>query len=87
MGELGRKFGDEQGAEGRQLAQASVEEVSRQMRDAGVPMDELGRKMGALGKDMERESMAADKVVRQLIREAQSKGLARPAPTGAGQSG
>ena len=87
MGELGRKFGDEQRSEGRRMAQASTEEVSRQMREASVPMDELGRKMGALGKDMERESMAADKTVRQLIREAQAKGLARPAPVGSTANG
>jgi beta-lactamase regulating signal transducer with metallopeptidase domain len=84
MGELGRKFGDEQRSEGNRMAQASTEDVSRQMREASVPMDELGRKMGALGKDMERESKTADKTVRELIREAQAKGLARPAPAGKG---
>jgi hypothetical protein len=43
--------------------------------------------MGALGKEMERESKAADKVVRQLIREAQAKGLARPAPLDGANNG
>jgi hypothetical protein len=43
--------------------------------------------MGALGKEMERESKAADKTVRQLIREAQAKGLARPAPLGGEHKG
>jgi beta-lactamase regulating signal transducer with metallopeptidase domain len=87
MGELGREFGEQQRSEAHQLAQASVDEVSHQMREASRPMDELGRKMGALGKDMERESMAADKTVRQLIREAQAKGLARPAPVDAARNG
>jgi hypothetical protein len=57
-----------------------MEEIGRRMKEASKPMDELGKQMGALGKQMEQESNVADKAVRQLIREAQQKGLARPAP-------
>ncbi|MGZ5200028.1 MAG: M56 family metallopeptidase [Telluria sp.] len=85
MGELGRKFARQQESEGRKLAQASMDETSRRMHELSIPMDELGSKMGALGKDMERESMAADKTVRELIREAQARGLAKPAPVSAHQ--
>jgi hypothetical protein len=62
-------------------AQASMKDVGRQMEQAGQPMDALGKKMGTLGKEMERESKAADRTVRALIRDAQAKGLARPAPS------
>jgi hypothetical protein len=58
----------------------SMEEVGRRMHEAGKPMDALGKQMGALGKQMERESHVADQAVRELIREALAKGLARPAP-------
>jgi hypothetical protein len=43
-------------------------------------MHELGKKMHALGKDMERESHAADTTVRALIHDAVARGLAHPAP-------
>lgn len=62
-------------------AHASTEAIGEQMRDAGKPVEALGTQMGALGKDMERESKAADKTVRALIQEARAKGLARLAPT------
>jgi predicted nucleic acid-binding Zn-ribbon protein len=59
---------------------ASMNDTSRRMHEASKPMDALGKQMGLLGKQMEQESRAADKVVRELIREALAKGLARPAP-------
>lgn len=61
-------------------SRASMHELGRKMHEASRPMNELGKQMGALGKRMEKESKAADKVVRQLIRQAREKGLARPAP-------
>jgi beta-lactamase regulating signal transducer with metallopeptidase domain len=87
MGDLGRKFGKEQESEGRKMAQAAMDETGHRMNELSVPMNELGSKMGALGKEMERESKAADKIVRQLIREAQAKGLARPAPLDGANNG
>ena len=64
---------------GRDIA-ASMEDASRRMHEASKPMDALGKQMGLLGKQMEQESHAADKALRELIREALAKGLAHPAP-------
>jgi beta-lactamase regulating signal transducer with metallopeptidase domain len=83
MSALGQRFGQEQESGARKQAQATMEEVGRRMHEASKPMDELGKQMGVLGKQMEKESKVADKTVRQLIREAQQKGLARPAPESA----
>jgi beta-lactamase regulating signal transducer with metallopeptidase domain len=80
MSAEGERLRKEQQSSGRQQAQASMEEIGRRMHEASKPMDELGKQMGALGKQMERESKTADKTVRALLREAQQKGLARPAP-------
>ncbi len=80
MGEMGRRFGDEFKPAIDKQVQASMKATSGQMDELRLPMDELGKKMGELGKQMEKEAMAADKTVRQLIREAQAKGLAKPAP-------
>lgn len=80
MGEMGRRFGDELRPEIEKQVEASVKATSGQMEALRVPMDELGKKMGELGKQMEKEAMGADKTVRQLIHEAQAKGLAKPAP-------
>jgi deferrochelatase/peroxidase EfeB len=59
---------------------ASMEEIGGRMKEAGKPMEALGKKMDVLGKEMERESHTADATTRELIRDAQAKGLARPAP-------
>jgi beta-lactamase regulating signal transducer with metallopeptidase domain len=80
MSAEGERFRKEQESSGRRQAQASMEEIGKRMHEAGKPMDELGKQMGALGKQMEQESKIADKTVRALLREAQQKGLARPAP-------
>jgi beta-lactamase regulating signal transducer with metallopeptidase domain len=80
MSAEGERFRQEQESSGRRQAQASMEEIGKRMHEAGKPMDELGKQMGALGKQMEQESKIADKTVRALLREAQQKGLARPAP-------
>jgi beta-lactamase regulating signal transducer with metallopeptidase domain len=80
MRDAGERFRQEQESGGRKQAQAMMEEVGRRMHEAGKPMDELGKQMKVLGQQMEKESKVADKTVRQLIREAQQKGLARPAP-------
>jgi beta-lactamase regulating signal transducer with metallopeptidase domain len=80
MREAGERFRHEQQSQARQQAHAAMDDTGRQMREAGVPMHELGKQMGTLGKQMEKESLAANKTVRELIREAREKGLARPAP-------
>jgi beta-lactamase regulating signal transducer with metallopeptidase domain len=80
MSAEGERFRKEQESSGRRQAQVSMEEIGKRMHEAGKPMDELGKQMGALGKQMEQESKTADKTVRALLREAQQKGLARPAP-------
>lgn len=64
----------------RREAHASMRDVGRQMKEAGKPMDELGKKMDVLGKQMDQESKAADKTMRDIIRDAMAKGLAQPAP-------
>ncbi len=87
MRDMGRQM--EKQAEGMQSqharmqqAQGPMDEIGRKMTEAGKPMDALGKKMDVLGKQMDAESHAADKVVRGLIKDAQAKGLASPAPAG-----
>lgn len=59
-----------------------MEDTNRRMKEGQVPMQALGQKMKALGKDMERESHTADATVRSLIHDARAHGLAHPAPQG-----
>ncbi|GAB3455295.1 beta-lactam sensor/signal transducer [Massilia terrae] len=82
MEELGRRFGEQIKPQIQQQVEVSMKATSGQMEELRVPMDELGKKMGELGKQMEREAKSADKTVGELIREAQAKGLAQPAPLG-----
>jgi beta-lactamase regulating signal transducer with metallopeptidase domain len=87
MGELGRQMeqeGDLFTAQQERMRQADdpMEKIGRRMEDAGQPMDALGKKMDVLGKQMEKESQAADKVVRGLIQDAVARGLVEPAPAG-----
>lgn len=84
MEEAGRRFGEELKPEIEKQVEVSMKATGARMDELRVPMDELGKKMGELGKQMEREAMGADKTVRQLIREAQAKGLAQPAPVDKG---
>jgi hypothetical protein len=60
--------------------QAAMEEVRREMKDAGKPMQALGKKNHVLGKQIDTEARAADKATRKLIGEAMARGLATPAP-------
>lgn len=86
-----QQLGEKMNAMSRQIGQeiadsvgrdidASMRDAGRRMHEASKPMNALGKQMGLLGKQMEQESHAADKAVRELIREALAKGLARPAP-------
>jgi hypothetical protein len=74
-------LGKQMGSAASKMRFASMEEIGQRMNEAGKPMEALGKKMDVLGKRMERESDAADAATRALIRDAQAKGLARPAPT------
>jgi beta-lactamase regulating signal transducer with metallopeptidase domain len=87
MGELGRQMEQQSEVfaarqERIQQAHAPMEGIGRKMEEAGKPMDALGKQMGVLGDQIEKESHAADKVVRGLIKDAVASGLAEPAPQG-----
>lgn len=87
MGELGRQMEQQSEVfaaqqERIQQARAPMEDIGRKMEEAGKPMDALGKQMGVLGDQIEKESHAADKVVRGLIKDAVARGLAEPAPQG-----
>jgi hypothetical protein len=73
-------LGKEMGSAAARMRFASMEEIGGRMKEAGKPMEALGKKMDVLGKEMERESHTADATTRELIRDAQAKGLARQAP-------
>lgn len=60
-------------------ARQPMEAIGKKMEEAGKPMDALGKKMDVLGKQMEKESHAAEQVVRGLIQDALAKGMAQPA--------
>ena len=64
----------------RRQAHADMRDVGRRMKEAGQPMDALGKKMDVLGKQMDQESKAADRTMRELIRDAMARGLAQQAP-------
>ncbi len=69
---------------GLEHAAAPMEAIGKKMEAAGKPMDELGKLMDALGKQMEKQSQAAERQMRVLLEDALRKGLAKPAPGGAG---
>lgn len=81
MNDAGKRIGQAYNSPEARKSHASMDTIGQQMEEAGKPMKALGDKMGVLGKEMERESKAADKTVRALIRDARAKGLARPVPT------
>lgn len=80
MNELGGQMRAAHESEGQRRAQASMDEVGKRMNEAGQPMDALGKKMDVLGKQMDQESKAADRTMRELIRDAMARGLAQQAP-------
>lgn len=80
MDDLSRQMDTVAHGEGQRIAQQSMDDIGRQMKEAGKPMEALGKQMEALGKQMEQETRTAERTVRALIRDAQAKGLARPAP-------
>jgi hypothetical protein len=58
------------------LQNGHMEKIGAQMEEAGKPMDALGKKMDALGQRIDAEAHRADRATRDLIREAQARGLA-----------
>ncbi|UHQ19287.1 hypothetical protein LVB87_14035 [Lysobacter sp. KIS68-7] len=89
LGEEMDKLGEQMDAQGAIVDRESakldrnsepMDALGRQMDEASKPMDELGKQMDALGKQQEIEARKAEKTLRALIGEAESKGLAKPAP-------
>lgn len=60
--------------------ESEMDAIGRKMHEAGKPMDALGKQMDVLGKKMDASAKVADKQTRDIIRAAQAKGLAIPAP-------
>ncbi|HEX8612949.1 MAG TPA: M56 family metallopeptidase [Telluria sp.] len=61
-------------------ARAPVDALGEQMKEAGKPMDALGQKMNVLGREMDQQGKAAERVMREVLRDAVARGLARPVP-------
>lgn len=80
MSAAGKRMAEAHDSPEQRKARSEMEAIGRKMREAGKPMDVLGKRMGELGGQMERESRAADITVRGLIRDARARGLARPVP-------
>ncbi|QNA87904.1 hypothetical protein G4G28_04460 [Massilia sp. Dwa41.01b] len=84
--EMGR-HGAAMGSIGAKMALAAItfdgdkmEALGKEMEAAGKPMEAAGKKMEELGKEMEREQDKAERAMRVEIRDALSKGTARPLP-------
>ena len=60
--------------------ESEMDAIGRKMHEAGKPMHDLGQQMDVLGKKMDASAKVADKQTRDIIRAAQAKGLAIPAP-------
>ncbi|MCI4566612.1 M56 family metallopeptidase [Lysobacter sp. CFH 32150] len=69
-------------AESRRLdaSRKPMEALSREMQVASKPMEALSAQMQVLAKQQEKLVVQAERQTRELIREAQGKGLAMPAP-------
>ena len=89
LGEEMDKLGEQMDAQGAIVDRESakldrnsepMDALGRQMDEASKPMDALGKQMDVLGKQQEVEARKAEKTLRALIGEAESKGLAKPAP-------
>ncbi|NHZ60971.1 M56 family metallopeptidase [Massilia genomosp. 1] len=61
-------------------ARAPLDAIDEQMKEAGKPMDALGKKMNVLGREMDQHGKAAERVMREVLRDAVARGLARPVP-------
>jgi beta-lactamase regulating signal transducer with metallopeptidase domain/archaellum component FlaC len=61
-------------------ARAPIDALGEQMKEAGKPMDALGKKMNLLGREMDQQGKLAERVMREVLREAVARGLARPVP-------
>jgi beta-lactamase regulating signal transducer with metallopeptidase domain len=68
--------GDAFRAKFKALQNGHMEEIGARMEEAGKPMDALGKKMDALGQRIDAEAHRADRATRDLIRDAQARGLA-----------
>jgi hypothetical protein len=82
MNQLDREMAAAAQSDSQRKAEHAMHEVGLRMDAANKPMEALGKKMDVLGKQMDQESTRADKTVREVIRDAMAKGLARPAPQG-----
>ncbi|MDQ1813747.1 M56 family metallopeptidase [Massilia sp. CCM 9210] len=63
-----------------EVARAPMDAIGRQMKEAGKPMDALGKQMNVLGREMDQQAKAAERVMREVLRDAVARGLARPLP-------
>jgi len=61
-----------------QALQQSMQSLHARMAEANKPMAAMGQKMGELGREQVEASRAAERVVRELIREAKKSGKAQP---------
>ncbi|ATQ74362.1 peptidase M56 [Massilia violaceinigra] len=59
-------------------ARAPMDAIGKQMKEAGKPMDALGKQMNVLGREMDQQAKAAERVMREVLRDAVARGLARP---------
>ncbi|NHZ87988.1 M48 family metalloprotease [Massilia sp. CCM 8733] len=61
-------------------ARAPLDAIGERMKEAGKPMDALGKQMNVLGREMDQHSKVAERVMREVLRDAVARGLARPVP-------
>ncbi|MYM38899.1 M56 family metallopeptidase [Duganella qianjiadongensis] len=64
-----------------QALQQSMQGLQARMAEASKPMAALGQQMGELGREQAQASRAAERVMRELIREAKKNGKAQPVST------
>ncbi|MCE3603705.1 M56 family metallopeptidase [Massilia sp. P8910] len=63
-----------------EAARVPMDAIGKQMKEAGKPMDALGKRMNVLGREMDQQGKAAERVMREVLRDAVARGLARPVP-------
>ncbi|MDM5176347.1 M56 family metallopeptidase [Massilia sp. DJPM01] len=63
-----------------EAARAPMDAIDKQMKEAAKPMDALGKQMNVLGREMDQHGKAAERVMREVLRDAVARGLARPVP-------
>jgi beta-lactamase regulating signal transducer with metallopeptidase domain/predicted nucleic acid-binding Zn-ribbon protein len=60
--------------------QAEVATLEKQIQEASKPMEPLGKKIEAVATEQTKKFAVADRTIRKLLADAQSRGLAQPAP-------